>query len=166
MKILPVGDRRGPHGAESSPLETFRKRPERSARPNSGLRQTKPALQAARLVLLRAPRLVLRPAPSAHRLGLGSRRPPRRTLFPQPAMPENLLKHQKGLHMLSAIHPSEHGVTRVSGSGQSGGRKRFGPLPPMNPSVGESAVQFAPSVPGNPTSRVVFRPSSLPQSVL
>jgi hypothetical protein len=69
-------------------LETFRKRPER---PNSGLRQTKPDLQAAHLVLLRAPRWVLRPAPSAHRLGLGGRRTPCRTLFPEPAMPENLL---------------------------------------------------------------------------
>ena len=94
MKILPVGDRGGSHPrAESPPLETFRKRPERSERPNSDLRQTKPALQAVRLVLLRAPPFVLLPVPSSHRLGLGCRRSPRRTLFPEPAMPENLLDH-------------------------------------------------------------------------
>ena len=94
MKILPVGDRGGSHPqAESPPLETFRKRPERSERPNSDLRQTKPALQAVRLVLLRAPPFVLLPVPSAHRLRLGCRKSPRRTLFRQPAMPENLLDH-------------------------------------------------------------------------
>ena len=58
--------------------------------------QTEPKPRVARRLLpltFGAPRLVLAPEASAHRPLLCRRWSPRRTLFPQPAVPENLLDH-------------------------------------------------------------------------